>query len=92
MNGGNGSSQMTIEKLVGNNYHYWRLYMEAYLQGQDLWDLVSGDDTLLEDTLQLAVARRKWKIKYGNALFALKTSMSKEYINHVHELNFPKEI
>ena len=50
MNGGSGSSQMIVEKLVGNNYQYWRLCMEAYLQGQDLWDLVFGDDTLPEDT------------------------------------------
>ena len=50
MNGDSGSSQMTIEKLVGSNYQYRQLCMEAYLQGKNLWDLVSGDDTLLENT------------------------------------------
>nr|DAD25144.1 TPA_asm: hypothetical protein HUJ06_026608 [Nelumbo nucifera] len=92
MNGGNSASQMTIEKLVGTNYKYWRLCMEAYLQGQDLWDLASGDDTLPEDTPQLADARQKWKIKCGKALFALRTSISKEYIDHVREFDSPKEI
>ena len=51
-----------------------------------------GIDTLLEDTPQLADARRKWMIKCGKALFPLKTSISKEYIDHVRELNSPKEI
>lgn len=58
MNGSNGSSQMSIEKLVGTNYQYWRLCMEAFLQGQDLWDLVCGDDLLPNDTPELADARR----------------------------------
>ncbi|ONK61043.1 uncharacterized protein A4U43_C08F25650 [Asparagus officinalis] len=66
--------------------------MEAYLQGQDLWDLVTGDDTLPDDTLQLADARRKWKIKCGKALFALRTSINKEYIDHVREMESLKEI
>nr|DAD19360.1 TPA_asm: hypothetical protein HUJ06_020823 [Nelumbo nucifera] len=92
MNGGSGASQMTNEKLVGTNYQYWRLCMEAYLQGHDLWDLVTGDDTLPDDTLQLVNARRKWKLKSGKALFALKTSISKEYIDHVRKLDSPKEI
>ena len=50
MNGGSGSSQMTVKKLVGINYQYWWLCLEAYLYGQDLWDLVFGDDTHPEDT------------------------------------------
>ena len=65
MNGGSGASQLTIEKLIGINYHYWRLCMEAYLQEQDLWDLITGEDTFSDDTPQLANARRKWKIKCG---------------------------
>nr|DAD31904.1 TPA_asm: hypothetical protein HUJ06_010755 [Nelumbo nucifera] len=92
MNGGSGASQMTIEKLVGTNYQYWRFCMEAYLQGQDLWDLVTGNDTLHDDTPQLVDARRKWKIKSGKALFALRTSINKEYIDHVRKLDSPKKI
>lgn len=36
------NAQFSVEKLVGTNYKHWRTYMEAYLQGQDLWDLISG--------------------------------------------------
>ncbi|KAA8521602.1 hypothetical protein F0562_012275 [Nyssa sinensis] len=70
----NGGSSVSVDKLVGNNYSYWKLCMEAYLQGQDLWDLISGDDAvILEDTPQNVELQRKWKIKCGKALFALRT-------------------
>ena len=36
MNGGSAFMGIAMEKLVGNNYSYWKLCMEAYLQGQDL--------------------------------------------------------
>ena len=50
MNGGIAHMGIAMEKLVGNNYNYWKLC--AYLQGQDLWDLIiKGDDTeILVDT------------------------------------------
>ena len=39
--------------------------MEAYLQGQDLWDLIEGDDTEIPAYApQNVELRRKWKIKY----------------------------
>ncbi|XP_050233798.1 uncharacterized protein LOC126682206 [Mercurialis annua] len=45
VNGGsNASTHNGVEKLVGTNYKYWRMCMEAYLQGQDLWELVAGSD------------------------------------------------
>ena len=31
MNGGSVSMDIAMEKLVGNNYNYWKLCMEAYL-------------------------------------------------------------
>ena len=64
---------IVMEKLVGNNYNYSKLSMEAYLQGQDLWDLIEGDDTEIStDTPQNAELRRKWKIKCGKTLFTLR--------------------
>ena len=65
--------------------------MEAYLQGQDLWDLISGDYFVIpEDTTQNA--ERKWKIKCGKALFALRTSTSQEYIEHDHDVKTSKQV
>lgn len=50
INGGSSSNtQYGVDKLVGTNYKYWRMCMEAYLQGQDLWELVSGTDGQIPD-------------------------------------------
>lgn len=66
--------------------------MEAYLQGQDLWDLISGDEAeITVDNPQNAELQQKWKIRCGKALFAFQTSISKEYIEHVHDLKSPKQ-
>ncbi|XP_071741056.1 uncharacterized protein [Rutidosis leptorrhynchoides] len=92
-NGNNGGMINGMERLVGNNYKYWKMCMEAYLQGQDLWELVAGSDAIIPvETLEQGESRRKWKIKCGKALFALRTSISKEFIEHVRDLNSPKEV
>ncbi|XP_038883872.1 uncharacterized protein LOC120074723 [Benincasa hispida] len=65
--------------------------MEAFLQGQDLWDLVSSDDSIPKYTLENAETRRKWKVQCDKTLFALRTSIRKEYIKHVYDREFSKE-
>ncbi|XVE83609.1 hypothetical protein DITRI_Ditri16bG0100900 [Diplodiscus trichospermus] len=93
MNGGTNASHAAVDKLEGNNYSYWKLCMEAYLQGQDLWGLIAGEeDAIPADTPQNAELRRKWKIKCGKALFALRTSINKEYIDHVRDIKSPKQV
>ena len=77
MNGENGSSG--VKKFVGSNYKYWKMCLEAYLQGQELCEIVSGVETEPENTQTNAELRRKWKIKCGKVLFALRTSISREY-------------
>lgn len=60
MNGGSALSHAGVEKLVGNNYNYWKLCMQAYLQSQDLWSLISGDEIQIPvDNPQNAELRRK---------------------------------
>ena len=67
--------------------------MEAYLQGQDLWDLIVGTDSIIPaNTPENAESRRKCKIKCRKALFALRTSISKEFIDHVRDVVSPKEV
>ena len=89
----NGGSNVSVYKLIGNNYNYWKLCMEAYLQRQDLWDLISGDDAVIpEDTPQNADLWRKGKIKCGKTLFALRTSISQDYIAHVRDVSSPKQV
>ena len=93
MNGGNRLSQLAVEKLVCENYNYWKLCMEAYLQGQDLWDLVFGADVVIpKDTPQNVDLCQKWKMKCRKAPFALRTSINREYIQHVRDMSSPKEV
>ena len=35
-----------VEKLNGENYHSWKFQMKMYLIGKDLWELVTGEETL----------------------------------------------
>ena len=35
-----------FRKLNTSNYMYWRACIEAYLQGQDLWEVVGGSETM----------------------------------------------
>ncbi|KAK4435148.1 hypothetical protein Salat_0678100 [Sesamum alatum] len=67
--------------------------LEAYLQGQDLRELVVSADTIIPtDTTENVESRRKWKITYAKALFALRTSIDKEYIDHVREVSSSKHV
>ncbi|KAB2059408.1 hypothetical protein ES319_A11G300900v1, partial [Gossypium barbadense] len=67
--------------------------MEAFLQGQDIWDLVTGVNAEIPaDTYENVEVRRKWKIKCEKTLFALRTSISKEFIDHVRDVNSPKQL
>ena len=93
MNGGSVFMGIAMEKLLVNNYSYWKLCTEAYLPGQDLLDLIGGDDIeILGDTPQNVELRRKCKIKCGKPLFTLRTLISKEYIDHVRDLKSPKQV
>ncbi|KAK3027524.1 hypothetical protein RJ639_040239 [Escallonia herrerae] len=58
----------------------------------DLWELVAGTDAIPPDVPENVESRPKWKIKCGKALFALRTSISKEFIDHVRDVCSPKEV
>ena len=64
-----------IRRLNNQNYNTWSTCMEPYLQGQDLWEIVVGGETTHPKNVE---AFRKWKIKAGKALFAIKTSIEEE--------------
>ena len=77
----------SIRRLNNQNYNTWSTYMDSYLQGQDLWEIVaSGETTPLEN----AEALRKWKIKAGKALFAIKISIEEEMPEHIRHVSTPK--
>ena len=67
--------------------------MKVCLHRQDLWDIINGGDTdLPSDTPENSEARRKWKIKCGKALFALRGSIHKDLIDHIRDKESPKDV
>ncbi|KAM1503528.1 hypothetical protein ACFXTO_028754 [Malus domestica] len=65
--------------------------MESYLQGQDLWDVVGGNEVTQpeEDTSGIL---KKWKIKAGKAMFAFKTTVEDDMLKHIRKAKTPKEV
>ena len=79
-----------IKKLNNNYYNTWETYMMSYLQGQDLWEIIGRSETMssVEDSND---ALRKWRIKAGKAMFALKTTIGEEMLEHIWDDKTPKE-
>ena len=77
----------SIRRLNNQNYNTWLICMESYLQGQDLWEnMASGETTPPENAKTL----QKWKIQVGKALFAMKTSIEEEMLEHIRCVDTPK--
>jgi hypothetical protein len=66
-----------IELLIESNYKVWRTYLESYLIGKDLWEVVSGDDTATaENNAQNVDSLEQWTQNNDKEEFVLKTSIS----------------
>ncbi|KAM1753694.1 hypothetical protein ACFX12_006250 [Malus domestica] len=79
-----------IKKMNNKNYNTWATCMVSYLQGQDNWDVVGSNETtqLEEDTSDIL---RKWKIKVGKAMFALKTTVEDDMLEHIRKAKTSKK-
>ena len=61
-----------------------------YLQGHDLWEIIGRSETTpLEDDSNGSLC--KWRIKEGKAMFALKTPIREEMLEHIWDDKTPKE-
>ncbi|KAE8725434.1 Indole-3-acetic acid-amido synthetase GH3.17 [Hibiscus syriacus] len=80
-----------IKKLNNKNYNTCATCMESYLQGQDLWEVVGGGEVTQPATEDANGILRKWKIKAGKAMFALKTTIEEEMLEHIRDAKTPKE-
>ncbi|GAV87560.1 UBN2_3 domain-containing protein, partial [Cephalotus follicularis] len=79
-------------KLTHSNYTDWKSCLESYLQGQDLWEVVNGADTTPPNgAAENAEATLKWKIKVGKALFVLKATTHKDFMDHIRDAKSRKE-
>ena len=80
-----------IKKLNNNNYSMWKTCMESYLQGQDLWEVIAGTETTSPPPNDDAGNLRKWRVKAGKAMFAIKTTIEEEMMEHIRNATTPKE-
>ena len=80
-----------IKKLNNKNYNTWATCIESYLQGQDLWEVVGGSEVIQPAVEDGSGILRKWKIKAGKAMFALKTTIEEELLEHIRDAKKPKE-
>ena len=78
-----------IRKLNSHNYGYWKTCMESYLQGQDLWEIIAGSETV-PPALSKEDELRKWRIKAGKAMFVLKTTIEEDLLEHIRDAETPK--
>ena len=63
--------------------------MESYLQGQDLWEIIAGSETV-PPALSKEDELRKWRIKAGKAMFVLKTTIEEDLLEHIRDAETPK--
>ncbi|KAG6760931.1 hypothetical protein POTOM_034119 [Populus tomentosa] len=80
-----------IKKLNNQNYKTWSTCMMSYMQGQDLWEVVSGCEITQPEAEDASGTLRKWKIKAGKAMFALKTKIEEDVLEHIQDAKIPHE-
>nr|GEW46998.1 uncharacterized protein [Tanacetum cinerariifolium] len=64
--------------------------MASYLQGQDLWEVVNGNEVRQPEAEDANGVLRKWRIKAGKAIFALKTTVEDDVLEHIRDAATPK--
>ena len=84
-----GNMTGALQKLNNYNYDYWKMCIEAYFQGQDMWEIVGGSETTQFEDAQ---ALSKQKIKAGKALYVLRTTVQKALLEYIREATTPKEV
>ncbi|KAL3732252.1 hypothetical protein ACJRO7_028997 [Eucalyptus globulus] len=77
-----------MEKLNDFNYNNWSTRMQYYLLGQDLWDIVGGNNTTPPTNDS---DLRKWNVKSGKALYVLVVTVDDELLQHIKSAKTPKE-
>ncbi|XP_048140238.1 uncharacterized protein LOC125316273 [Rhodamnia argentea] len=82
------SSKNSVKKLNNFNYNNWSTHMQFYLRGQDLWDIISGDNItppMNDDEL------RKWNIKAAKSPYALARTVEDDLMQHIKSAQTTKE-
>ena len=80
-----------IKKLNKKNYNTWVTCMTSYMQEQDLWEVVNGSEATQPTAEDANDILCKWKIKASKAMFALKTTIKEEMLEHIRDATTPKK-
>jgi len=80
-----------IKKLNNQNYNTWETCIMSYMQGQDLWEVFNRSEVEQPEAEYANGTVRKWKIKAGKAMFALKTTIDEDVLEHICDAKMPKE-
>ncbi|KAM3269390.1 hypothetical protein P3S67_030272 [Capsicum chacoense] len=78
-----------IKKLNNQNYNSWSTCMMLYLQGQDLWQVVNENEVTSPEAEETNGILRKWIIKVRKAMFALKTTIKEDVLEHKRDAKTP---
>ncbi|GMI76966.1 hypothetical protein like AT1G21280 [Hibiscus trionum] len=80
-----------MRKLNNDNYNTWSTCMMSYMQGQDLWEIFNGSEKEQPEVEYANGMLRKWKIKAGKAMYALKTAVEEDMLEHIRDVKTPNE-
>ncbi|KAH7842772.1 hypothetical protein Vadar_009031 [Vaccinium darrowii] len=76
-----------ITKLNNHNYQNWQSCIKSYLEGQDLWEVINGNDTKPPENDYTC---RKWKVKAGKVMYVLKSTIEDELLHQIKDDDTPK--
>ena len=65
-----------IQKLNSDNYAEWKFDMEMLLMAKDVWDIVSGVETLDDDASNDVKAKFKKRDNFARSVICLSVSSS----------------
>nr|DAD28469.1 TPA_asm: hypothetical protein HUJ06_029937 [Nelumbo nucifera] len=65
--------------------------MMSYMQGQNMWEVVDGNEVTQPEAKDANGTLRKWKIKAGKAMLTLKTTIEEDVLEHIRDAKTPKE-
>ncbi|CAM8881464.1 unnamed protein product [Rhodiola kirilowii] len=85
-----GGSVSAMEKLNEYNYRDWKSCMKSYLREYDLCEIVAGSETS-PPSKEKKDEYKKWDMKAGRALYAIKTTIDKSLLARIEDAKTPKE-
>ncbi|CAM8884632.1 unnamed protein product [Rhodiola kirilowii] len=85
-----GGLVSAMEKFNEYNYRDSKSCMKSYLRGYDLWEIVASSETSPPSN-EKNDEYKKWNMKAGRALYAIKTIIDKSLLAHKEDAKTPKE-